>query len=135
MDNQGIKNQKNCNFKNHYYAYQLLHIAFTIAPIIAGLDKFFNLLTSWEQYLSPAFNIIGNAHATMLIVGVVEIIAGIGVWLRPKIFSYIVALWLLSIIINLLILGKFYDIALRDFGLFLGALALACLSKSSQKTV
>jgi len=111
-----------------YQGYELLHIAFTIAPIIAGLDKFFNFLTNWEQYLAPAFNVFGNAHITMMVVGVIEIIAGILVWVKPRIFAYVVALWLLGIIINLLLLHNFYDIALRDLGLLLGALALGRLS-------
>lgn len=111
-----------------YQAYQILHFAFIVAPILAGLDKFFYLLTNWEQYLSSTFNTLGNAHTTMMVVGVIEIIAGIGVWLKPTIFAYIVALWLLAIIVNLLMLHSFYDIVLRDFGLLLGALALARLS-------
>jgi hypothetical protein len=115
--------------KPSYQAYEILRFAFTIAPIIAGLDKFFNILTNWEQYLSSPFNVFGNPHATMMVVGVIEIIAGILVWIKPKIFAYIVALWLLAIIINLLIIGSFYDIALRDLGLLLGALALARLSQ------
>lgn len=114
--------------KRSYQAYQILHVAFTIAPILAGLDKFFNFLTFWEQYLSAPFDVFGNPQTTMLVVGVIEIIAGIGVWFKPKIFSYIVALWLLAIIINLLILHDFYDIALRDLGLLLGAVALGRLS-------
>lgn len=117
-----------CCHKASHQAYQILHVGFTLLPIIAGLDKFFNFLTLWEQYLSPHFNLLGNAHTTMLVVGVVEIIAGIGVWLKPQIFAYVVALWLLAIIVNLLLLGHFYDIALRDFGLLLGAVALARLS-------
>lgn len=115
-----------------YQAYQILHIGFAILPIIAGLDKFFNFLTNWEQYLSSPFNVFGNPHTTMMVVGVIEIIAGIGVWIKPKIFAYIVMLWLLGIIINLLIIGNFYDIALRDFGLLLGALALARLSVKAE---
>lgn len=116
-------------FKNPgYQAYQMLHLAFTVAPLLAGLDKFFNLLTNWEQYLSPTFNFFGNVHITMMIVGIIEIVTGIGVWLKPKVFAYIVALWMLGIIANLLTLHHFYDIALRDLGLFLGALALARLS-------
>lgn len=111
-----------------YQAYQILRFAFTVAPILAGLDKFFNFLTIWEQYLSAPFNVFGNAHTTMMVVGVIEIIAGIGVWVKPKVFSYIVAFWLLAIIVNLLILNSFYDIALRDLGLLLGALALGRLS-------
>lgn len=123
-----VKIQKE-DYKNpSYQAYQILHLAFTVAPILAGLDKFFNFLTVWEQYLASPFNVFGNPHATMMVVGVVEIIAGIGVWLKPKIFSYVVALWLLGIIINLLILHNFYDVALRDLGLLLGALALGRLS-------
>lgn len=116
-----------------YQAYQILHFAFTVAPIIAGIDKFFNLLTNWVQYLSPEFNVFGRAHVTMMIVGVIEIVAGIGVWVKPKIFSYIVALWLLGIIINLLLLGNFYDIALRDLGLMFGALSLARLSQTQEQ--
>lgn len=111
-----------------YQAYQILRFAFTVAPILAGLDKFFNFLTVWEKYLSAPFNVFGDAHTTMMVVGVIEIIAGIGVWLKPKYFSYIVALWLLAIIVNLLIINNFYDIALRDLGLLLGALALGRLS-------
>lgn len=111
-----------------YQAYQLLHIAFAIAPILAGLDKFFNFFTNWGQYLSTNFNIFNNVRATMMFVGGIEIVAGLGVWFKPKIFAYIVALWLLGIIINLLYLHNFYDVALRDFGLFLGAIALARLS-------
>jgi hypothetical protein len=126
MENENV-NKERCR---SYQAYQILHIAFTIAPIVAGLDKFFNFLTQWSQYLSPAFNVFGNAHTTMLVVGVIEIIAGIGVWVKPKFFSYIVAIWLLAIITNLLLLGHFYDVALRDLGLLLGALALGRLSCS-----
>jgi hypothetical protein len=121
-------NEKDRWKKPSYQAYQLLHLGFTVAPIVAGLDKFFNLLTNWQQYLSPAFNVLGDAHTTMMVVGLVEIIAGIGVWLKPKLFSYIVALWIAGIIANLLLLHNFYDIALRDLGLLLGALALGRLS-------
>ena len=112
------------------HAYHILHIGFTILPIIAGLDKFFNFLTNWQQYLSPKFDIFHNPNTTMLVVGIIEIVAGIGVWLKPKYFAYIVALWLLGIIVNLLLLEKFYDVALRDFGLMLGALALGRLSQA-----
>lgn len=125
--------KENYSRKPSYQAYQILRFAFTVAPILAGLDKFFNVLTVWEQYLSAPFNVFGNPLTTMMVVGVVEIIAGIGVWFKPKIFSYIVALWLLAIIINLLILHNFYDIALRDLGLLLGALALGRLSSQYDK--
>jgi len=111
-----------------YQAYLLLRFTFTIAPIIAGLDKFFYFLTRWDQYLSPTFNVFHNIHAVMIVVGIIEIIVGIGVAIKPKIFSYIVAIWLIIIIINLIILGQFWDIALRDLGLLLSVLALSRLS-------
>ena len=113
-----------------YQAYQLLHVAFVAAPVIAGLDKFAQLLVNWDQYLAPqARSILGSAtHTFMLVVGVVEIIAGLIVALKPKIGAYIVAAWLALIIVNLLLNGRYFDIALRDFGLFLGALALGRLS-------
>jgi len=126
--NDMIKSQKEDYNEPSFQAYQILRFAFTVAPILAGLDKFFNFLTNWEQYLASPFNVFGNPHTTMMIVGVIEIIAGIGVWLKPKFFAYIIVLWLLGIIINLLLLHNFYDIALRDLGLLLGALALARLS-------
>jgi len=113
-----------------YQAYWILHVGFTIAPILAGLDKFLHLLVNWDQYLP---GVVANAspippHTLMLIVGVIEIVAGIGVWLKPRIFAYVVAAWLVVIIINLLLIPGYFDIALRDFGLFLAALALARLS-------
>ena len=118
-----------------YQAYKLLHVGFTIAPIVAGLDKFFDLLVNWDRYLAPIASRVvgGHDHAFMMLVGVIEIIAGIGVALRPRIFSYVVAAWLLGIIVNLLLIPPsnplpHYDVALRDFGLLLGALALARLS-------
>ncbi|HEX7773547.1 MAG TPA: hypothetical protein VF435_14080, partial [Pyrinomonadaceae bacterium] len=90
--------------KPSYQAYQILHLGFTVAPILAGLDKFFNLLVNWEQYL-PAFvkNMTGgHGHELMLAVGVIEIVAGLGVWFKPRLFAYVVAAWLLLIIANLL---------------------------------
>ena len=118
-----------------YQAYQFLHVAFTIAPILAGIDKFFHVLVNWDNYLAPVVNKVlgGHGHTFMLVVGVIEIIAGLGVALKPKIFAYIVALWLIGIIINLLLIPAsstmpHYDIALRDVGLCLGALALGRLS-------
>lgn len=113
-----------------YQGYQILRIGFIAAPILFGLDKFFNLMVDWEKYLAPwIIRIVGNAHSFMLFVGVVEIIAGLVVALRPRWGGYIVALWLLGIIVNLLTYSGYYDIALRDFGLLLGALALARLSE------
>ncbi len=113
-----------------YQAFQILRFAFTVAPIVAGLDKFFHLLVDWDKYLPPIVNnlVSGHGHQLMLAVGVIEVIAGIGVFLKPRIFAYIVAVWLLIIILNLLAIPGYFDIALRDFGLLLGALALARLS-------
>lgn len=113
-----------------YQAYQILRIGFTIAPIIAGIDKFLGLLVNWDQYLPSVVNdLLGGAgHQFMYIVGAIEIVAGIGVLLKPKIFAYVVAAWLVAIIMNLLLIPGFYDVALRDLGLALGALALARLS-------
>jgi uncharacterized membrane protein YphA (DoxX/SURF4 family) len=113
-----------------YQAYQILHVAFVIAPVVAGLDKFFNLLVNWEQYLPSFVNRIvgGHDHELMLVAGVIEIIAGLGVLFKPKLFAYVVSAWLLMIVVNLLMIPGYYDIALRDFGLALGALALARLS-------
>ena len=113
-----------------YQGYQILHIAFTVAPVLAGLDKFLGLLTNWDKYLAPEVNrALGDrGHEFMLAVGVIEIIAGIGVLTKPKIFAYVVAVWLLGIIVNLLLVGGYLDVALRDLGLMLGALALARLS-------
>ena len=111
-------------------AFTMLRIAFTVAPILFGLDKFFNVLVDWEIYLAPWINDIvpGNASTAMHLVGVVEILAGIGVALKPRYGAYIVAAWLGGIIIDLLTYSGYYDIALRDFGLMLGALTLARLA-------
>ena len=111
-------------------AFMILRFGFTVAPILAGLDKFFDLMVDWDKYLSPmASNALsGHGHQFMMVVGVVEVIAGIGVALKPKVFAYIVAIWLLFIILNLLSIPGYYDIALRDLGLLLGALALGRLS-------
>jgi uncharacterized membrane protein YphA (DoxX/SURF4 family) len=114
-----------------HQAYQILRLAFVVAPIVAGLDKFFNLLVNWEQYLPSFVNKLvgGHGHQLMMVAGVVEIIAGVGVALKPKVFAYVVSAWLLLIVANLLMIPGYYDIALRDFGLALGALALARLSQ------
>jgi hypothetical protein len=111
-------------------AFMLLRTVFTIAPIAFGLDKFFDILTNWQQYLAPWVNdlVPGTGHQAMLAVGVVEILAGVLVAVRPAIGAYVVAAWLVGIIINLLSIGDYYDIALRDFGLLVGALALAMLA-------
>jgi hypothetical protein len=113
-----------------FQAFMLLRVGFTVAPILFGLDKFLDWLVDWPIYLAPEINdlIPGNAHQAMLVVGVVEIVAGVVVALRPKFGGYLVAAWLAGIIVNLLLQADFYDIALRDFGLLLGALALARLA-------
>ena len=114
-----------------YQAYQILRTGFTVAPIVAGLDKFFHLLVNWDQYL-PAFvnNLTGgHGHELMLAVGVIEIVAGLGVAFKPRLFAYVVSAWLLLIVANLLLIPGYFDVALRDFGLSLGALALARLSQ------
>ena len=113
-------------------AFLLLRTVFTIAPIAFGLDKFFNLLTDWAGYLAPWVDrlVPGTAQQAMYAVGVIEIIAGLLVAIRPRWGALIVAAWLAGIIINLLILGDYFDVALRDFGLFVGALALARLASA-----
>ena len=113
-----------------YQAFLLLRIAFTVAPIVFGLDKFFNILVDWETYLAPWINDIvpGSASTAMHLVGVVEIAAGIFVALKPRYGAYVVAAWLAGIVINLLTYSGYYDIALRDFGLMLAALTLARLA-------
>jgi uncharacterized protein (DUF697 family) len=111
-------------------AFLLLRTVFTVAPVLFGLDKFFGLLTDWEQYLAPQIdNIVpGTAHQAMLAVGVVEIVAGLLVAVLPRIGGYVVAVWLAGIIVNLLLIGDFFDVALRDFGLLVAAVALARLA-------
>jgi hypothetical protein len=113
-----------------YQGYLLLRIGFVLAPILFGLDKFFNILVDWDRYLAPVVNdvIPGSAHQAMLAVGVIEIVAGVVVALRPRFGGYLVAAWLGGIIANLLVIPGHYDIALRDFGLLLAALTLARLA-------
>ena len=113
-----------------YQAYTILRTAFVVAPILFGLDKFPNLLVQWDQYLAPA--IVGvlpvSAHAAMYAVGVVEVLAGLLVAVHPRLGAAVVALWLAGIIVNLLLVPGFYDVALRDFGLLLAAVALQRLA-------
>lgn len=113
-----------------YQSFVLLRIAFTAAPILFGLDKYFNILVHWEKYLASWYNDIlpGNAFTAMHIVGGVEIAAGLAVALKPRYGAYIVAAWLAGIILNLLTLSGYYDVALRDFGLMLAALTLGRLA-------
>jgi hypothetical protein len=113
-----------------YQAFWLLRIGFTVAPILFGIDKFAHVLVDWDKYLAPEFTDLFNAeaHTLMYAVGVIEIVAGLVVAVRPRIGGYLVAAWLAGIIVNLLLIGDYYDIALRDFGLLLGALTLARLA-------
>jgi uncharacterized membrane protein YphA (DoxX/SURF4 family) len=113
-----------------YQAFALLRLAFTVAPIAFGLDKFFNVMVHLPNYLAPWINDIapGTGQEFMYFVGVTEIVAGVFVALKPRYGAYVVAAWLGGIIVNLLTYSGFYDIALRDFGLMLGALTLARLA-------
>ena len=119
-----------------HQAFWILYVGFAALPVVAGLDKFFHLLVNWEMYLAPAaLRILPVSGDTfMLAVGVIEIAAGLLVAFRPRIGAYVVTLWLWGIIANLLLIPGFYDIALRDFGLSLGALALARLSREFDPT-
>jgi hypothetical protein len=120
-----------------YQAYEILHIGFAVLPIVAGVDKFFHFLVNWDQYLAPIVpQITGlEAHTFMLIVGVIEVAAGLLVAFWPRVGGYVVMAWLWGIIVNLLMIPGYFDIALRDFGLSLGALALARLSEDHGRPV
>jgi len=115
-----------------YQAFEILHWGFVAAPVLAGLDKFLGLLTNWDVYLAPSFARLSpfGVHGTMQVVGVVEVVAGMLVAIKPRVGAYVVAAWLVGIMLNLLLIGHFYDIALRDLGLCLGTLALGRLSES-----
>jgi hypothetical protein len=119
-----------------YQAFLTLRVGFVVAPILFGLDKFTTLLTDWTAYRAPAVDrlVPGGATSAMVAVGVVEIVAGLVVAVRPKVGGYLVAAWLAGIITNLLLLGDHYDVALRDFGLLLAALALARLATAFPPT-
>jgi hypothetical protein len=114
-------------------AFLLLRVGFTVAPILFGVDKFLGVLADWPTYLWSGVDQLlpGTASDAMLVVGVIEILAGVLVAVRPRIGGYVVAAWLAGIIVNLLLVGDFYDIALRDLGLLLGALALARLATAT----
>ena len=113
-----------------YQAYQLLYIAFVVAPFIAGADKFFHFLVNWDRYLSPLIvrMLPVSAHTFMLGVGLIEMIAALLVATMPTIGGLVVGAWLCGIILNLLSIPGYYDIALRDLGLALGAFALSRLA-------
>lgn len=116
-------------------AYEILHWGFVAAPVLFGLDKFAHLMTNWDGYLSPAFAKLSplSVHGTMLVVGVIEVVAGLIVALKPKIGGVVVAAWLAGIILDLALLGHAWDVALRDFGLMLGALALSRLARAHEE--
>ncbi|HLM06806.1 MAG TPA: DoxX family membrane protein [Blastococcus sp.] len=113
-----------------HQAFLLLRTVFTIAPIAFGLDKFANVLTDWPSYLAPWIDdlVPGTAQQAMYAVGVVEVIAGLVVAVAPRYGAWLVAAWLGGIIVNLLTIPAFYDVALRDFGLLVAAVALARLA-------
>ncbi len=113
-----------------YGAFWLLRVGFVVLPLLMGADKFANKLTYWPDYLAPwTVDLLPfSAQTAMYVVGVVEIVAGIAVALRPRYAAYVVALWLAGIVVNLLTFSGFYDVALRDVGLLVAALALARLS-------
>jgi len=112
-------------------AYGLLLFAYIVAPVVAGLDKFFDLLTDWDRYLAPAIASALPIDPKLFMsgVGVMEVLAGMLVAIKPSVGGVIVAVWLWGIVVNLLLLHGHADIALRDFGLSLGALALARLAR------
>lgn len=114
-------------------AFWILRLGFTIAPIAFGLDKFFHVLVNWDRYLAPVIgrNLPMTPHHAMWVVGVIEIVAGLLVLARPRLGGYVVAAWLLGIIVDLLLVPGYYDIALRDFGLLLAALTLARLARAT----
>ena len=111
-------------------AFMILRAAFTIAPILFGADKFFHLMVNWDKYLAPALSnpLPFTPHQLMYALGVTEIIAGLLVAIHPRLGGPVVSAWLVGIIINLLLIPGFYDVALRDFGLFLAAIALSRLA-------
>ena len=113
-----------------FQAFWLLRIGFTVAPILFGADKFAHVMVNWDKYLAPRIvdHLPWTTHQVMYAVGVIEIVAGLVVLVRPRFGGYLVAAWLAGIIVNLLLIPDFYDVALRDFGLLIGALALARLA-------
>jgi uncharacterized membrane protein YphA (DoxX/SURF4 family) len=118
-----------------HQAFQILRLGFTVAPIIAGLDKFLQILTNWDKYVAPAVPAtLGIApHTFMMIVGVIEIAAGLLVAVKPRFGGYLVSAWLVGIIVNLLLVGGYLDVALRDLGLAMGAFALARLAEADER--
>jgi hypothetical protein len=119
-----------------FQAFCLLRVGFTIAPILFGIDKFAHVMVNWDKYLAPRLSdhLPGTPHQIMYVVGAIEIVAGLVVALRPRFGGYLVAAWLLGIIVNLLLIPGFYDVALRDFGLMIAAVALARLATAFPTT-
>lgn len=115
---------------SEFRAFRILHIGFTALPILMGIDKFLDLTTNWSSYIAPLISNLVPATTLLPIVGVTEIAAGFLVWFKPRIGAYVVSAWLFGIIANLLLMSGYYDVALRDFGLLLAALALGLLSKT-----
>jgi len=114
-----------------YQAYLILHVGFVVLPIVMGVDKFFDFLCNWDMYLAPLVPRLTHldGRTFMMVVGVIEIVAGLLVAFWPRIGACVIVLWLCGIIVNLLLIPGFYDIGMRDFGLLLGALALQRLSR------
>jgi hypothetical protein len=127
-----------------HQAYRVLHVAFVLLPVLAGIDKFLavgpgSVLTNWDGYLAPQIarytNLVGGRQNFMMIVGAIEIAAGILVAIKPKIFAYVVAVWLAAIIANLALQGLYFDVVLRDGALLLGAVALGRLAQYYDRPV
>ncbi len=112
--------------------FNLLHAVFVVVPIVAGVDKFFNLLTNWDQYINPRLLELMpfSGHIFMMIVGVIEVLAGLIVWKKPEIGGYIVAVWLASIALNLIFSLNFLDVAVRDLVMAIGAFSMARISRA-----
>ena len=122
--------------RHAHEAYGLLQFGFVVAPVVAGLDKFFHLLTDWDKYVAPVVARVlpVSVHTFMSLVGIIEVLAGMLVLFRPRVGAYVVAAWLAGIVINLILTGGYLDVALRDVGLCIGALALARLSLEHDKS-
>jgi hypothetical protein len=129
-----VESRRGARVAPAWQAFRMLQVGFIVAPTIAGLDKFFHLLTDWDKYLAPQIARLSpwGGHTLMLAVGAIEILAGLLVAIKPKIGGAIVGLWLLGIIVNLLLLGGYYDVALRDLGLAIGAFSLSRLAKAHE---
>jgi DoxX-like protein len=126
----GVRARERAWGDSRYQAFALMRLGYTVLPIAMGIDKFFNAMVSWPQYLAGWINDIapGTAQQFMYFVGAVEILAGLIVLLKPRCGAYVVAAWLAGIVINLFSTGNWWDIGVRDFGLMLGALALGRLA-------